>query len=155
MPEISLRPIDASEFPDWRQRLVEDLSRELVDAGEAEPVRPSYCAAKVVDVLMPRGLGTPGHHVLVAEEHERAVGTLWVALKSGTSTLHVFDLHVEEELRSLGYGRAIMEVAESWAGDQGASAVTLDLFTSNTVARGLYLSMGYSATAERMRKRLS
>jgi len=155
MPDISLRPVGGSEFADWRARCVADLARELVAAGEAEPDRSSQRASEILDALMPRGTQTPGHHVLVAEERDRLVGTLWVALRSETSTLHVFDLHVEEELRSLGYGRAIMELIEAWAGDRGAGAVTLDLFTANTVARGLYLSMGYATTAERMRRTLS
>lgn len=154
MSDITFRPVDASAFPRWRAECAAGLAQELVTAGEAAPEAAETAAASLLEALMPQGRDTPGHHVLVAEEDGRRVGTLWLALKPETATVHVFDLRVEEELRSLGYGRAIMDLTEQWARDRGVTALTLDLFTANTVARGLYLSMGYATTHERMRRSL-
>ncbi|MFC7580698.1 GNAT family N-acetyltransferase [Schaalia naturae] len=155
MPDIVFRPLGAAEFPHWRGRCLAGLAEELIAAGEASaPSAPEH-ARRILHDLMPRKLDTPGHRVLVAQEGSRQVGAIWLAVRGDPPRVHVLDLHVEEDLRSRGYGRAIMELTEQWARDHGAAAISLDVFSTNTVARGLYLSMGYTTTNERMTKPLT
>ncbi len=56
---------------------------------------------------------------------------------------YLHDLVVLEEARGFGAGRALMESAESYARDQGASRVRLHVLAENEGALRLYENDGY------------
>jgi len=88
-----------------------------------------------------------------SEAPAEVVGFLWIAPQSeGSDAWWVFDIAVEENHRGAGYGRAAMQLAEKAAAEHGASTLGLNVFGYNTVARGLYDSLGYETTAVQMRK---
>ena len=138
---------------------MEELVRELVDARDSSRTCARERAERIAQEAVPGGLGTPGHHFLVAEEAGRSVGAVWlepteVRDDCGEPEVVVHALEVGEELRSRGYGRAIMGAAEQWARANGATSMTLEVHTRNLVAVGLYRSLGFVTTTETMRKRL-
>ncbi|TFD67358.1 GNAT family N-acetyltransferase [Cryobacterium gelidum] len=132
-----------------------ELSRRKAgDSAEvaAEKARTSF------ETSFPEGSPALGHRVydIVATETESAaevVGFLWIApLTEGSDAWWVFDIAVDEHHRGAGYGRAAMQLAEKAASENGAATLGLNVFGYNTVARGLYDSLGYETTAVQMRK---
>ncbi|MEO5806567.1 GNAT family N-acetyltransferase [Devosia sp.] len=51
---------------------------------------------------------------------------------------------VDEDMRGLGYGRAIMHAGLNWAGQQGATTAALQVQADNARAVGLYSSLGFT-----------
>jgi ribosomal protein S18 acetylase RimI-like enzyme len=66
----------------------------------------------------------------------------------------VDNLVVDESLRGMGVGRALMVQAEAWAVQHGASALELSVHEFNRHAIDFYESLGYATTTRRMSKRL-
>ena len=136
------------------RKAYEQSRRKAGDSAEvaAEKARTSF------ETSFPEGSPALGHRVydIVATETESAaqvVGFLWIApLAEGSDAWWVFDIAVDEYHRGAGYGRAAMQLAEKAASENGAAALGLNVFGYNTVARGLYDSLGYETTAVQMRK---
>jgi ribosomal protein S18 acetylase RimI-like enzyme len=63
-------------------------------------------------------------------------------------------LAVREEIRRMGIGRALMDHAQRWAGEQGATEIDLNVHEFNHVAISFYRSLGYATSSRRMSKRL-
>lgn len=107
--------------------------------------------------LFPGGCSVPGLHLFVAEESGVPIGRVVLAEQAvggAESTAYVYDIEVREDSRGHGYGRAIMEAAERWASEHGASYLALNVFGGNRAARGLYESLGYAVISVEMRKAL-
>lgn len=106
--------------------------------------------------LLPAGVATPAHHLLVAYEDDRPVGTLWLWIHDdpGGRRAFVYDVEVDEAMRRRGYGRSIMLAAEAYARERGAGRMALNVFGRNRVARSLYDRLGYMVTSTAMHKDL-
>ena len=104
--------------------------------------------------LLPDGLATADHSVYVIEEDGEPAGDLWVAARESDfgRTLFVYDVHVHTDRRGRGLGRAAMLFAEDEARRRGIPRVSLNVFGGNSVARGLYRSLGYRETSVWMAK---
>jgi len=63
-------------------------------------------------------------------------------------------LAVREEVRRAGIGRALMEHAQGWAEEQGATEIDLNVHEFNQAAFSFYSSLGYATSSRRMSKRL-
>lgn len=108
--------------------------------------------------LLPEGTGTQGHFLfeLVPPELETTVGYLWFStLCRGTKKVaHVYQLHVLEDYRRRGYGRAALLEAEVLARNSGHASLALNVFASNAAARALYASLGYETMSLNLAKEL-
>lgn len=107
--------------------------------------------------FFPGGKAAGGHRFYRVLDGADPVGLLWLGPspdnKSGTDWIYYIE--VDETLRGRGYGRGAMLLAEQEARQQGATELGLNVFGPNKVARQLYESIGYEATAINMAKRLS
>jgi ribosomal protein S18 acetylase RimI-like enzyme len=87
--------------------------------------------------------------VFVAERDGRAVGFVQLyPLFSSTAPRPrrlwlLNDLYVAPEARGGGVGRALLERARGLAEETGAAGIELVTAATNTVAQGLYESVGY------------
>ena len=132
----------------------EEARQKAGDSAEAAAEK----ARTSLETSFPGGVPAPGHLVydIVAtdsESEETVVGYLWIApLTAGSDAWWVFDIAVDEHHRGAGFGRAAMQLAEKAAAEHGAATLGLNVFGYNTVARGLYDSLGYETTAVQMRK---
>ena len=68
--------------------------------------------------------------------------------------MFIFDIHIDEAFRGRGFGRAAMLLAERESLARGIQRIELNVFGGNTVARGLYQSLGYLERSVRMAKDL-
>jgi ribosomal protein S18 acetylase RimI-like enzyme len=105
---------------------------------------------------LPDGLATPDHSMYAIEDDGRFAGYLWLCDRDSElgHSLFVYAVEIDEEFRGRGLGRAAMVFAENEAQRLGIAKVALNVFGGNAVARGLYLSLGYTETAVHMEKRV-
>jgi RimJ/RimL family protein N-acetyltransferase len=84
---------------------------------------------------------------LVAEVEGRVVGSLGCERGRRPRERHCaeFGITVASRARGIGVGRALLEVLEVWAREQGVERITLRVFATNARARALYERMGYVA----------
>jgi len=83
--------------------------------------------------------------VFVAEEAAEIVGRLTIRRDPHPSSAHVadFGLMVAAAHRGRGVGKALLAVAEKWAGGAGVTKLELHVFPHNEPAIGLYEKLGY------------
>jgi ribosomal protein S18 acetylase RimI-like enzyme len=153
---VQLRPIRADEFDDWllstRRGYAEDMIRNAGFSAE----RAHAKAAADTEALFPGGRPAADQSVFVVEADGEPVGDLWVAERDvgDGRFLWVYDVQVAAGQRGHGYGRAAMLFAEDEARRRGLDRVALNVSGGNTVARGLYRSLGYEENAIAMSKRI-
>jgi ribosomal protein S18 acetylase RimI-like enzyme len=157
MSAVELRPMTEREYADWYPRAVSEYAEGHIKAGSMPADRAHEMAAKQFAELLPAGLATSAHHLLVAEAQGEPVGVLWLNIPTeGTGVnAFVYDVEVRPEQRGKGYGRAMMVGAERYSLGHGAATIKLHVFGDNTVARSLYESLGYVTTNVNMAKPLS
>ena len=146
-----------TEYEGWRAASVQAYAEDLLDAGRVGSGEAVATANQSYVDLLPQGLDTPDAVVLRLEDGGAHVGWLWVgrsAPRLRDDTAWVYDIEVDAALRGRGYGRAAMLLAEDVARSIGAEALGLNVFGGNTVARSLYVSLGYKESSVVMRKPL-
>lgn len=160
MEDVSLRTMAVADLGPWIERTNREYQESRLAAGES----PEVAAAKAResrDHFFPGDQPASGHlvHDVVVpgvDGTPEVVGYLWIAPSApGSVDWWVFDVKIAEEHRGSGYGRAAMRLAETMAAAHGARTLGLNVFGYNTVARGLYESLGYETTSVQMRKPLT
>jgi GNAT superfamily N-acetyltransferase len=138
------------EFEAWLPSMRDEYAKSMTQhGGLPEPVAISKAAADV-EGLFPSGRPSPDQSVFVIEVKGTRVGELWLGRRGDgirPASLWVFDIHVEERHRGLGYGKAAMKLAENEARRRGLDRISLNVFGGNRPARNLYHSLGYEETA--------
>lgn len=96
--------------------------------------------------------------VLTAETTAgEAIGQLWVGLSGSTGSgggAWIYDIEIIPSQRGNGYGRVLLAMAEEQTTRNGATAIGLNVFGPNKIARNLYETSGYEIVAQVMRKQL-
>ena len=156
MSSVTLRPMTVEEFDAWVPGAIEEYANDHIRAGSRPADTALESSKKEFAKLLPDGVATVGHHLLIAEDGADYVGLLWLNIPEGEPVPRVFvyNVVVDESQRGKGYGRAIMLAAEPYARQHGADTIRLHVFGDNTVARGLYESLVYVATNINMAKPL-
>jgi aminoglycoside 6'-N-acetyltransferase I len=133
---MQIRPIKSPDWPDWR-RMAEGL---FPDESPEE-----YEA----DMRSLQGRGDAG--VFVAERPDGSVcgyvevGSRNYADGCDTSPVGYIEAwYVDPDVRRSGYGRALLEAAESWARSRGYSEMASDALLDNTVSYAAHIRSGYS-----------
>ena len=112
-------------------------------------------AEKDVRKFLPDGLSTEGHHIMKIKDNGEAVGTIWYEIRDGVMReAYLWDIFIDEDRRGMGYGKETMSELEESARKEGAGRIQLDVFGFNSVARNLYLKMGFQDAAITMMKYL-
>jgi GNAT superfamily N-acetyltransferase len=144
-----------SEISAFADREQEHYIAERVASGEA-PEHARAQAEQQWEQYFPAGRAREGHRHYRVLDGDDAVGQLWLGPppdgKPGAEWIYYVE--VDEAMRGRGYGRSAMLLAEQDARDHGAVEMGLNVFGPNAVARRLYESVGYEATAINMVKQL-
>lgn len=155
MASVELRKMTKQEYDAWLPGAIAGYAAEHAAAGSRPSDRALEMAKKEFAELLPDGLATDQHHLLVATSDDVRVGVLWLQIPpSDQGAAFVFDVEVEGDLRGKGYGRATMLAAETYVRSHGHSKLRLHVFGQNAVARSLYESLGYETTNVMMTKEL-
>jgi ribosomal protein S18 acetylase RimI-like enzyme len=153
---VQLRPMRDDEFATWLPRMRDGYGQAMIDDGGVLPESAREKAAADVEQLFPGGTPSAEQLVFVVEADDEAVGELWLAKREimGQQCIFIYEVHVADAYRGRGYGKAAMLLAEEEARRRGIDRIALNVFGGNTVARALYLSLGYAENAVAMSKSL-
>lgn len=88
----------------------------------------------------------------VARVDAQSVGLVCVISEPGAPAeeRHVVSLWVSGDHRGTGVGDGLLDAAEAWARDDGATVLSLWLMDGNAAAEQLYRRRGYAGTGVRM-----
>lgn len=153
---LTMRPLRANEYPAWRDLEMTEYARDISENGDTPLDAARRKAETDMAEILPAGLATPKHWMFVLEVDGSPAGRLWLSEREidGRRAMFIFDIHVDEAFRGQGHGRAAMLLAEREAQDRDIHRIELNVFGGNTVARGLYRSLGYVERSVRMAKDL-
>jgi ribosomal protein S18 acetylase RimI-like enzyme len=155
---VELVEVTPEQFPAWLAESTRWYAADMVRhalIGEADAAEK---ASADMAALLPAGAGTAGHTIafVVDPEAGEQLGWVWfrqVPRASGP-VVFVYQIEIAEPHRGRGLGRAVMLSVEQRARAEGATAVELNVFAGNTVARALYRSLGFGEYAIGMSKQL-
>lgn len=137
---------------------LQDYERKLIPAM---PAGAEICAPYVAEMFFQceKYDGT----ILVAIENELVIGYATIYRKMTSDDIedgdqeyaYIGDLLVLEKYRGHGYGRQLMQRAESIARATGASVLRIGVLTDNTGAVSLYKSLDFKPLSLQLEKALS
>jgi GNAT superfamily N-acetyltransferase len=154
-----MRPMRDDEWDAWHAWVLPEYADDLV---RNEGLTQEEALAQTIEEterLLPAGLATPGHHLLVAEEADtgKRVGYLWYGPRTRVpdpAVAWLYDIFVEESERGRGVGRVMLGLFEDEARAEGYRRVELNVFGDNPTAIHLYGATGYVEMARQMGKDL-
>ena len=152
-----LRPMLPDEFVTYLEWAIDDYAAELERNGKATGEAAQIASRASFDSLLPDGLATLGHTLLVATgpDDGEKVGVLWFGPSTDDAAMAwIYDITVDEDKRGRGWGRAIMRAFEGEARARGFARAGLNVYGDNHVARRLYESLGYVETSRQLHKEL-
>jgi len=153
--ELRLRLASADEVEAWLPRLAAEYAAKIAESGALPADEARRKAESDLRRQLTDGPDRAGQLIFRLMAGERPVGWLWLAMPypgGDRSMAWVNNVEVDEEFRGRGYGRQAMLLAERAAASRGMTSVGLNVHGQNTVARGLYDSLGYQVTAQQMKK---
>jgi ribosomal protein S18 acetylase RimI-like enzyme len=157
--DLVLRELTAAELARYLVHLEQSYADDMHRLGGVPEAVAREDARRSSLELFPGGRPTEGHRLWRAEDGDgRPVGLLWLArLHPGTARDHVwiYDIEVDADRRGEGWGRRLLERAETIAGQWGARSLELNVFGDNDVARTLYRSAGFREQRVIMTKALT
>ncbi|HEY1763055.1 MAG TPA: GNAT family N-acetyltransferase [Acidimicrobiales bacterium] len=97
-----------------------------------------------------------GQYILDVVSDGDVVGTLWLGHQPSRAPNEwfIYDIVINEGRRGTGLGRATMVAAEEYVRSKSGTRLGLNVFGTNTIARGLYESLDYQTTSVAMYKDL-
>ena len=111
----------------------------------------------VTSIAMEGGMMRSDMMILI-DDNEKRAGILWMGVSKDQFTCedtgYILGLFVIEELRSKGFGKALIECAEDWCLSNDLPTMTLNAGSPNKKAMELYSRLGFEERSTVMRKRL-
>jgi GNAT superfamily N-acetyltransferase len=157
--DLTIRPATAQDYDNLCEIIaeVDAMHREACPHIFQEPPGPARERSYILERL-----ADEDHGLFVAELGGRVAGFLHlvahdtppIPILVPRRLVMVDDLVVRRDLRRGGIGRALMEWAESWAREQGADELELNVFEFNAGAIAFYRHLGYGTRTRRMCKGL-
>lgn len=157
-PDDSIREYQPHDLPAVEQCLAElqDFSKLICPSIADGTIAPRY-----LQHLLTRCAKTNGK-LFVAVSNGRVAGMVCVLAKVRSDAVdeepneyaHVTDLVILTNHRNHGLGRALLDRAEKYARDQGATLLRIHVLAQNEAARSLYLSFGFEERWVGLQKRL-
>ena len=152
---VTLQPMSPDDIGPWLEQSKADHVADRVDAGE-DPETAESITNAVAERLFPGGVPAQGQYVFSVTEDASPVGSVWIgAGQDGLSDVwFLWSIEIDVAARGHGLGHQAMKLAEDFARTGGATKLELNVFGNNSVARGLYESLGYRITTLQMSKLL-
>lgn len=154
---MRLVPMTQPEYDRWLENAVREYADDKVRAGTWQPSDALERSAKDFAKLLPEGVHSKDQHLYMLEDEAagKKVGMIWVAAVDwGKPIAFIYDIAVDEDQRGKGYGKQAMLALEDVVRGLGLDEIGLHVFGHNTIARDLYLKVGYEITDLNMVKKL-
>src|SRR5438093_1100888 len=148
-PRVTLREMTEDEYRSYVDEVQATVVRELVASMSEDEARAT--AAGGIAQYLPRGVSTPHHTLVVAEDSEGApVGNAWIGpdphRADGSDSAWLYDINVRSHARRRGYGSAILAEVEAWVARDGKTRIGLNVVATNRAAVELYRKSGYAVS---------
>jgi len=154
---VRLVPMTETEYDRWLDKSVGEYADDKIKAGAWTPEDALERSRQDFARLLPEGVRSRGHHLFTLEDEAagKKVGVIWVAeVDWGKPIAFIYDIVVDEAERGKGYGKQAMLALEDVVRSLGLDEIGLHVFGHNTIARDLYLKVGYEITDLNMVKKL-
>lgn len=151
---MKLTPITTDDLAAYREQTITLFASETIASDGVSEEEARRVAEAAWARANPEG---GGDHVIGRLEADGVpVGVMWFAVRPqwGRSIVWLYDILIDAEHRGKGLGRQAMALLEEEARQRGVETIGLHVFGHNTVARGLYESLGFRATSLVLRKDL-
>ena len=136
---LKLRAIEAGDLP----ACAENFYQAFKSIAEAHRFPPDFPNAEVAGGMLGMMFEAPGFEALVAEEEDRAVGSIFVSLRSALGGISVITVHPEVQNRSVG--RRLMEEGMALLTGQGHERQQLVQAAYHNRSLVLYAKLGFVA----------
>lgn len=154
---VALAPMTVEQFARLRVPLERSYAESTAAANGLTPEAARADAALRVARLLPRGVETDGVLLRTGLVDGVEVGWIWVTMpgpdRPGTAWIHNVEVHPGH--RGRGHGRRMIQLVEGELARLGVERLGLSVFGPNTVAIGLYESLGFRVTTQQMAKRVA
>lgn len=153
---VELRPLRADEFEEWLAGWSAWYAHDLEEHGGLHADAAREKVGRDMAAAFPDGFGSTGNVLLAIQQGGERVGAIWFTPRDERGRTHAFlySIAIDEEQRGRGLGRAAMLSLEADVRARGLDRIELNVFGGNTVARGLYGSLGFAETFVSMGKDL-
>ncbi|MCO5141994.1 MAG: GNAT family N-acetyltransferase [Oligoflexia bacterium] len=156
--KIAIRKISKDEYLAWKKSSVENYAKEKMNGEGYSEEDAKELAENSFKRLLPEEENTQNQYLysIIEIKTKAVVGTLWWGFQNlGKEKLPwVYDIVLNPEFRSKGYGKMTMLLLEEDVKKAGFQKIGLHVFGHNQVARSLYESLGYHVTNLTMQKSL-
>ncbi|MGW7522565.1 N-acetyltransferase family protein [Streptomyces sp. NPDC054783] len=145
---VTARPMTPAEYPHWLGLEKAAYVDDIVRSGSLTPEEAERKSDRDFADLIPQGLATPDNTFLVLEARGEQIGTGWLKHGYLPGVTYGYSLHIKEQHRGKGYGRAAMAAGEQATLEAGDTALMFTVWGGNEVAMNLYTSAGYHVVEE-------
>ncbi len=152
---VTLQPMSPEDIDPWLEQSKADHIADRVDTGE-DPETARSVTNAISERLFPDGVPAAGQYVFLVTEDALPVGSVWIGAgyEGPADVWFLWSIEIDVAARGHGLGRHAVRLAEEFARKSGATKLELNVFGNNSVARGLYESLGYRITTIQMSKLL-
>jgi ribosomal protein S18 acetylase RimI-like enzyme len=152
---VTLQPMPPEDIGPWLEQSKADHIADRVDIGE-DPETARRLTDATGERLFPGGVPADGQFVFLVIEDGLPVGSVWIGagVDGPPDVWFLWAIEIDVAARGHGLGRQTVRLAEEFARKSGATKLELNVFGNNSVARGLYDSLGYRTTTIQMSKLL-
>lgn len=151
MAVVSYRTLDIPARGAYRLVQVQGHDEERVVLEAYRHIQRQLGVDRIREIMAKRS----NRVYAVLDDREEWAGLIWLAEGDGSYGIpvgFVYLIAVRRNHRGQGIGRWLMNVADTWAKDQGYHAIELNVDGNNDIARRLYRSHGYEEVRVRMRR---
>ncbi|WP_433263091.1 GNAT family N-acetyltransferase [Micromonospora vinacea] len=155
--ELTLTPMTAQELDRLRGPLEQGYAEDLVAHRGMTLEAALKRSADQIQESLPAGVATERALLRVGRVGDTEVGWIWVTLPAAAAPEQawIHNIEVHEEHRGRGHARRMIQLIEAELTHLGVPELGLNVFGTNTVAIGLYRSLGFEVTSQQMAKRLT
>ncbi|MEU1587581.1 GNAT family N-acetyltransferase [Micromonospora sp. NPDC005710] len=155
--ELTLTPVTEQDLARLLRALEQGYAEDLVAHRGMTPESALERSVSQVRESLPEGAATEGSLLRTGRVGDTEVGWIWVSLPTAAAPNQawIHNIEVHEEHRGRGYARRMIQLIEAELAQHGVPELGLNVFWVNTVAVGLYRSLGFEVTSQQMVKRLT
>ncbi|SCE98888.1 GNAT family N-acetyltransferase [Micromonospora chokoriensis] len=155
--ELTLTPMTAPELARLLGPLEQGYADDLVAHRGLSPEAARKRSVDQIREALPAGAATEAALLRVGRVDDTEVGWIWVTLPpaGGSRQAWIHNIEVHPEHRGRGYARRMIQLIEVELAHLGVPELGLNVFGTNTVAIGLYRSLGFEVTSQQMAKRIA
>ncbi|MET8525725.1 GNAT family N-acetyltransferase [Micromonospora sp. NPDC005172] len=157
--ELTVTPMTEQELARLWEPLEVGYAEDLVAHRGMTSEAARERSAQQLREGLPAGAASEGVLLRMARVDDTEVGWIWVTLPGATGVVGstqawIHNIEVDPAHRGRGYARRMIQLIEAELANLGVPELGLNVFGTNTVAIGLYRSLGFEVTAQQMAKRI-